>query len=379
MVRKKQGRRPGEGTVYRRKDGRWVCEVTLEDQSRKQYYFKTEKEALEKRRIVINELAAGILATGPQQTLDQFLKYWFEDVYRLAVRPSTYKNTHSLVYNYLIPGLGHVKLQKLTAQKIQTFYAQKMKEGVSAIRVRCIHGALHTALEHARRVKLVSVNVCTDVQLPSRPKPRHMVLTPEQAALFLQKIRDHELEALVTLALTTGMRKGELIGLRWSDIDFDKGMLKVSRAVVYVNNVGFVEGEPKTEASKRIIMLPAFVLSALSAHHMNLIEKSLDVGKVWVDHDLVFPNDKGDFLMPSALFRRFRKLLKQVGLPDMRFHDLRHSAATLLLSMGVQLKVIQELLGHSSIEITADIYAHVLPPTHKEAMDKMGDFFEGGL
>src|SRR5207302_3462572 len=121
MARKKQTRRPGEGTVYQRKDGRWVCEITLEDHSRKQYYCKTEKEALEKRRIVLNQLNQGVLATGPQQTLKQYLEYWLEDVYKISVRLTTFRNSRVIVYKHLIPDLGHIKLQKLTAQTVQSF------------------------------------------------------------------------------------------------------------------------------------------------------------------------------------------------------------------------------------------------------------------
>jgi integrase len=223
------------------------------------------------------------------------------------------------------------------------------------------------------------MNVCNDVQLPGREKPNRQFLTPEQAQLLLQKVQGHPLEGIVTLALATGMREGEILGLRWSDVDLDLGMLRVNCTVTYVTGHGCVEGEPKTETSKRGVMLPPMVVDVLKRHRLKQLEKRIAAGAAWVDRDLVFPGDHGDFLISDTLLRRFHRLLEQIGLPRIRFHDLRHSAATLLLSMGVQMKVIQELLGHSSINITADIYSHVLPPTHREAIDKMGKFLDNSF
>jgi integrase len=379
MARRKQVRRPCEGTVYRRSDGRWVCEITLEDHNRKQYYFKTEKEALEKRRIVLNELAQGILATGPQQTVKQFLEYWLEDVYKASVRLTTFRNGSILVRKHLIPALGHIKLQKLTAQQVQSFYAKKLKDGSTASRVRNIHATLHTALEHARRMKLISMNVCSDVELPRQRQSEQQPLTPEQARSLLQTVREHRLEGLLTLALATGMREGELLGLRWSDVDLDNGRLWISRTLTYMTGHGFVEGEPKTARGKRNIMLPQFVVDTLRRQHVSQLEKRLAVGTAWVDRDLVFPDEDGDFLVSVTLLRRFRRLLKEAGLPRIRFHDLRHSAATLLLGMGVPAKVVQELLGHSTISITMDVYSHVLPSMQRDAMEKMGDFLDSSF
>ena len=149
--------------------------------------------------------------------------------------------------------------------------------------------------------------------------------------------------------------------------------------MVYITHHGFKEGEPKTETSRRNIVLPQFVIEVLKRHHMTQLEARLKVGVTWIDRDLVFPDDDGDFVIAETLVRRFHKLLREIGLPRIRFHDLRHSAATLLLGMGVPAKVVQELLGHSTISITMDVYSHVLPAMHKDAMDKMDAFLDSSF
>jgi integrase len=372
---KRKLRGHGEGSIYQRKDGRWVAEITLEDHSRKQFYGKSKKEVQEKLRQAINQQQLGVLATGQQQTVEQFLEYWLEDVHKAKIRLRTYESYRNILNNHLLPDLGHIRLQRLTAQHVQSLYAKKQKEGLSAGSIGVVHAVLHKALDHAKRIKLVVNNVCDDVELPKREVHEIQPLTPDQALMFLQKVREHHLETLLTLALATGMRKGEILGLRWQDIDFEQGSLQVRRTLFYMAHYGFKEGEPKTAKSRRKIALPQFVIDSLKRHRTIQLEARLQAGSAWIDRDLVFPNSNGDFLQPMTLFNHFSKLLKEIGLPHIRFHDLRHSAATLLLSMGVPLKVVQELLGHSNFSMTANIYAHVLPSMQQEAMNKMDDFF----
>ena len=380
MARQRKRGIRGAGSVFLRKDGRWEAKFKVEETGKyKSLYASTEKEAYKMLQDALLQQKQGILATGPDQTVKQFLEYWLEDVYKVYARLTTFRNARILVHKHLIPGLGHFKLQKLTTQQVQSFYAKKLREGTTFSRLRNINGALHTALEHARRAKLVSINVCDDIRLPAREEPDRQFLTSEQAHLLLQKVKEHQLEMILILALATGMREGELVGLRWSDVDLEAGMLRINRTVTYVTGHGNVEGEPKTAKGKRNIMLPPFVVVALK-HHYTMQEKGrLEFGSTWIARDLVFPEKNGDFIVANTLLRRFHRLLKEIGLPRMRFHDLRHSTATLLLSMGVPLKVVQELLGHSSIDITANIYSHVLPSVHKDAMDKMGKFLDDGI
>jgi len=195
---------------------------------------------------------------------------------------------------------------------------------------------------------------------------------------FLEAAKDHPNRALFILALATGMRRGELLGLKWRDINFAIGTLQIHRILTRVPTKvpgkGFVEAEPKTEKSRRNIILAPFALDVLKQHRARQLEAKLKAGPKWEEHDYVFCTSVSTHLNPDrdVLFQ-LKKVLKQAGLPDIRFHDLRHSAATLLLSMGVHPKVVQEILGHSQITMTLDVYSHVLPTMQQEAMDKLND------
>ncbi len=369
----------GEGSIYLRKDGRWCASITLENRKRKTFYGKTRKEVQEKLRVALNEQKQGILSTGPQQTVKQFLEQWLEEVHKPSIRIGTYKGYRGYLDKHILPALGHIPLQKLTPQNVQAFYTRKQQEGLSAKSVNNIHGMLHKALDHAVRWGLVPRNVCDAVSLPKKARHEIQPLTEKQARQLLVAARGHSLEGLLTLAVTTGMRSGELLALKWQDINFDSGSLHIRRSMGYISGKGYLEFEPKTARGRRKIVLPPFVCEVLKQHRTRQLEERLKAGTRWQDHDLVFCNIYGGYFDPAHLRQRFDKLLKEAGLPDVRFHDLRHSAATILLSMGVPAKVVQEILGHSQISMTMDIYSHVLPDMQQEAMAKMNDLFGPGF
>jgi len=350
----------------------------VEGHKRKTLYGKTRKEVQEKLRVALHEQKQGMLATGPQQTLKQYLEQWLEEVHRPTLRLSSYDRYRSLLNNHILPSLGHIQVNKLTVQQVQALYARKVNEGLSAKTIQNIHGLLHKALDNAVKWGLVSRNVCSVVSTPRLIRHEIHPLTKEQAQLLLEKAHGQGLEAILSLALVTGMRRGELLALRWQDIDFEAMSLHVSRTVNHLGSYGYVENEPKTARSRRKIMVPQFVIEVLHEHKARQAEARLKAGSKWKEQDLVFPNTSGGFIYPDVLLNQFRKLLKNAGLPHMRFHDLRHSAATILLSMGVHVKVVQELLGHSAITMTMDVYSHVLPSMQQEAMGKLNDLYRQG-
>jgi len=231
-------------------------------------------------------------------------------------------------------------------------------------------------LSDAVKQGLVARNVASLVSPPRFDRYEAQTLTVGQAERLLEVAHGSHLDALLILALTTGMRRGELLALRWDDVDFQQSLVSVHRTMTRVGGYGYVEGEPKTRSSRRRIVLPGVALEALKDHRERQAQVQLKVGETWQDKGLVFCDDSGGFFSPDVVLYRFGKLLSKVGLPHMRFHDLRHSAATILLVAGVHPKVVQERMGHSTIAMTLDVYSHVLPSMQQEAAGKIDDLFK---
>lgn len=363
----------GEGSVFQRTDGRWVAQFSLSDGKKRQISRKTEKEAWSALRKALGEVEQGTIVTGPEQTLNVFLNHWLEEIHKPTLRLSSYIKYRKVIDTYILPELGHLKLQKLSPQIVQAFYRRKEKEGLAPKTVNSIHGVLHKALDTAVRWNMLARNVCDVVSPPRIVKHEIQPLSMEQAQHLLEVARGDRLEMPLLLALVTGLRRGELLGLKWADIDFTQGALQVKRSLDYVAHHGYVESEPKTKSGRRRIVLPKFVVEALKQHRIQQLEQRLKVGEAWQESDYVFTGLTGGPFNPRYLLILFDQLLENAGLPHMRFHDLRHSAATLLLSMGVNPKIVQEILGHSNISMTMDVYSHVLPSMQKEAMGKWDD------
>jgi integrase len=364
-----------EGSVYyvEARD-RWVAEITLETGKRKKAYCKTRQEAQRKKNEMLRELERGMLATGPQRKLGEYIQDWLENTHKSKLRLSVYLNYRKHV-KHIVAGLGDIWLQKLTPQQVQSFLTKKLDEGLSPKYVREMLGVLRLALKNAVQWGYISRNVCDLVTRPRVPKHNIAPLTLEQAQRFRQHLQGHRFEVLITMAVVTGMRRGELLSLRWSDIDFQRGILQVLHTVDRFTGYGYVEGEPKSAAGVRSIRLPAFLVEMLKQHRVQQVAQKSQA-KTWQERDLVFPNSRGGYLHPNHLGEAFRELLEEAGLPSIRFHDLRHSAATILLSMGVNIKVIQEMLGHSDISITLRVYGHLLPSMQQEAVDRWDSVFQ---
>ncbi len=377
--RKGKPRRKGSGSVFRRperKGGKqWIAQIILDNGKTRQRYFKTQAEADEALTEMLYEQRRGMLATGSQQTVKQFMEYWLEVVHKPTLRLSSYVKYRGILDKDIIPELGHLKLQELTIQHVEALYAKKTKEGKSAKTIRVIHAVLHQGLAHALYLNLITRNVSDLARksLPRQKRYEYHTLTREQAQKLLEQVRGHRLEALLILAMTTGMRRGELVALRWRDVHLEENYLQVCHSARKVVRYGLQITEPKTEAGRRKIMLTPFLIEVLMRHRTNQEAEKLASGITWKEHDLVFCGKDGAFLNPDHPLLWLRRLLKNAGLPRMRFHDLRHSAASLLLAMGVHIKVVQELLGHSNITTTLNVYSHVLPSLHQDAMDKLSN------
>lgn len=362
----------GEGSIYQRKDKRWVASISLDNGKRKSIYCKTQAEAMKAARHMNQRKDQGILLLNEDQKLHDFLTSWLRDIIKHRVRERTYERYREIVMLHILPALGKTKLQKLTPQQLQALYNQKLQEGYAPQTVKHIHRVLHKALGDALKWQLVVRNVCDVVSAPRVPKKEAQILSGEQAQQFLEAARGDSLEALYVLALTTGMRQGELLGLKWEDIDMGIGTLQVKRTIARLVGKGFTVSEPKTTKSRRRIHLTRMAIEALKQHRTRQQKARLAVGPAWNEQGWVFCNTMGGPIDARNMIRRsFRPILAKAELPMIRFHDLRHSAASLLLTLGVHAKVVQELLGHSQISVTLDTYSHVLPSLQEEAAHRL--------
>jgi integrase len=362
-----------EGSITKRADGRWVARITLESGKRKNFYAKTRQEASRLLASALRDLDKGLLVVGDKQTVQQYLMTWLP-IIKPTLRDSTWIRYEELVRLHIIPTLGPIVLSRLTPQHLNMLYAQKLAEKLSPTTVRYIHVTLHKALEDAMRAGLVQRNV-SDLDTPPRKAKRQLeVFTADQARAFLGAIQGDRLEALYVMAITSALREGELLALRWQDVDLEAGFVQVRMSHRKVKG-RFIVNAPKTSHGSRKVALTAIAVAAMQKHRARQIAERLVQGPLWQDNDLVFPNEFGERLEATVMYQhRFLPLLKKAGLPLIRFHDLRHTQATLLLLQGVHPKVVSEMLGHSTINITLDIYSHVLPTMQRDAtaaLDKL--------
>jgi integrase len=273
---------------------------------------------------------------------------------------STYERHEGIVRTHLNPALGRIKVKNLTPTHVRGLHREKLDAGLAPATVRKIHSTLHKALSQAVSDGLIPRNAAA-ITAP-RPDPEEMhPLSADEASALLEAARGDRFRALYVLAITTGLRRGELLGLRWRDVDLEHGVLRVGRALVREGG-RYRLGETKTKRGHRSIRLTSQAVSALGAHRKRQLEERMKVAGLYEDHDLIFATQKGTPLNPENLVKRsFKPLLERASLPEIRFHDLRHTCATLLLGRGVHPKLVQELLGHATIAMTLDTYSHFLP------------------
>jgi integrase len=349
----------GEGTIRQRADGLWEARMSLPHVPRKSMYGKTRHEAARKLAAATRDRDKGLpVVRGERQTVGQFLTGWLQQV-RATRRYRTWQGYEAHTRLHLVPAIGSAVLSRLTAQQVQQLLAGKLAEGLSHTTVRHIHATLHCALERAVKLELVVRNVCDLVDAPQFARTERIVLTADEARRFLEAAHGDRLEALYVLVLTTGLREGEILGLRWRHVHLDRRTLDVR------GNVQRIEGrptiqEPKNPHSERQVLLTQMAVDALRRHQARQSEERQLLGDAWQEHDLVFPSQIGTPMYAQNLLgRSFYPIRRRADVPPVRFHDLRHSAATLLLAQGIHPKIVSEILGHSRIGVTMDLYSHV--------------------
>ncbi len=349
--------------------------MSLPDGTRKGFYGKTREEVQKKMRQAQNDFAAGLPLGDARQTVEQYLLSWLENR-RHQIKATSFVRYSVQIRKHAIPGLGKAVLSKLTAQQLQAFYSRKVAEGLSPTTVKHLHVIVHSALDDAVRLGLIARNVADMVRPPRIAQHEMQAMDDHQVAHFIDAAqRDETSGTVFILAITTGMRLGELSGLRWKDIDLDRGIVQVQQTLVSMSGK-LLFTEPKTRKARRSIRLMKVAIYALRKQRIWHLEQAMLFGPEWNKHGLVFPNALGNPLDPTRLRTRFFAFLEQESLPRIRFHDLRHTAATLMLKRGVNVKVVSEMLGHANISITLGVYGHVLPDMQQAAIDIMDGFIE---
>jgi integrase len=363
-----------EGSIYQRKDGRWAAAISLGyvggRLKRKAVYGATRAKVQAKLTRLLAEKQQGLPVVGERQTVGQFLADWLENWAKPSIRPKTFVSYSDTVRLHLVPAIGRIPLAKLTPQHVQALLNDAVRSGLSPRTAAYVRSILGIALARALKLGLVARNV---VELVDRPRiVRHEIrpLDGDQARALLAAAQQHRLGALFSVALALGLRKGEALGLRWQDVDFDGGTLAISGALQRIGGK-LIRTETKNNSSRRMLRLPDAIVTALRAHRVRQMEERLAAGDRWQDSGYVFTTRLGGPLDPRNVLRHFSSVLTMAAIAHMRFHDLRHSCATLLLAQGVPARVVQDILGHSAIRVTMDTYSHVLPSMREDAAQAM--------
>jgi integrase len=352
----------GEGSIFKRADGRWSGQLTLPSGKRKTIYGKTRREVVEK--LVEAQRDPDRIASPGRVTVEDFITRWLEAA-RPSIRSTTLSTYRSLINRHVMR-IGDQRLARLTPLTLQQLYADLEADGVSARTRQHVHSLLHRALGQAVKWGMLRDNPASLVDRPRASRHEIKPLSTQEVRGLLKAAEGDRLEALYTVAVTTGLRQGELFGLKWKDIDLKARTLKVRRAITDAGGKRGVS-EPKTAKGRRSVTLPNLAVQALRSHRSRLL--ATPHGERWI-----FTDVRGGTLRRSNFLRRcWKPLLDRAGLKGVRFHDLRHTAASMLLAQGVHPKVVQERLGHSTVTITLDVYSHVTGTLQKEAADRIDE------
>jgi integrase len=368
---------------YVERDGKIYARKVYKDSSgkKRQIWRRVESKSDVKRTIreIENELEGGTESFEYKDTVNEFLDKWLATA-KQKVCARTYEDYVGLLRLYVRPALGKKRLSTLRPLDVQDFVNGMVDKGLSARTVRYAHAIFLRAMKRALKWKLLVQNPASDVELPKNVRREMKVLTPEEARTFLEEAYKGKHGLMFAVAVYTGMRPEEYLGLKWPDVDFQAATVTVQRTLVWKRwKTEYYFGEPKTSRSRRTIPLSAFLVKELAAHKIRQAEYRLKVGPQWANHDLVFCSEVGKPHSVRNLQRRhFKPILKRAGLPDIRLYDLRHTCATLLLVAGENPKVVAERLGHASIVLTLDTYSHCLPTMQQSATDKLERILKKG-
>ena len=366
----------GEGSIWRRTDGRWVgatyAATNMGGRKRVHVYGKTRTEARAKLTELQRELDRGVRVPVENWTVQEYLEHWLTDVVKPNRAPKTHQGYELVVRRHIVPRIGRRKLRALAVHDVRRMVQDLQDSGMRKRGVQFVHSTLRAGLQNAVRDELVTRNVAKLVQVPTPQYEVGRGLSPDQARKLLDRAKDDRLSALYVVAVYLGLRRGELLGLQWENIDLDEETLQV------VQTLQRVDGRlqllpPKTRTSRRTIPMPAPVVDALRSHKVAQGKERLAAGPRWTDTGMVFATTVGTPIEPDNLSRSWYRIRTVLDEPLPRFHDLRHTCVTLLLTEGVAPHIVQQIVGHSGIDVTMTIYAHTSLDEKRKALRLLGE------
>jgi integrase len=366
---KKRGH--NEGSIHQRKDGSWRAQVALQGR-RLSFSAKTRRECQEWIKKTKGQIDEGMTFASTKITVAEFLAGWLTNS-KASKRSSTLNHYEQLIRSYIVPRIGNITIKDLRPEQIQRLYNQLSDQGVGVYTIRKIHTLLHSAFSQAVKLGIMLRNPASLTMPPKEPSREMTIYDEHQVNQLLLAARGHRWEALFYIAVMTGMRQMELLGLKWTDVDWIKQTIKVERQLVRPNGEGIQFASPKTKLGKRTVTLHGGAIEVLRSHYERQHRERSDAKDKWVESDLIFTNNLGGPIHPRNLLRDYKKLLKDAGLPIIRFHDLRHTAASLMLNNNIPPIVVSRRLGHAKTSITLDIYGHLIPGMDAEAAEIMGE------
>lgn len=387
-----------EGSIRKRADGTW--EGRYSDgrnengrQIQRSVYGKTRKEVSDKLNAILYQKQNGTYVTPNKLTLEMWLVQWLKNYAEITVRPSTYISYEGYVYNHINPVLGDIPVQQITPVIIQNFYNQKFESGradgnggLSAKTIRNIHNMLHQSLDQAKINSIILSNPTDGTVIPKQEKKEMRVLSVQEQTALINVLHLHRLGFAIMFDLATGLRIGELCALKWSDINFTRRTVKISRTLQRIkksmaqqingeNSTAIIEGNVKTNSGFREIPLPDKIFDKLLEHQQNQIMEMNYYGQLYQNHGYIFTMPLGNCVEPHTMRDAFDYLLNAAGIEHANFHALRHTFATRAIESGVNIKTLSDILGHSQVQVTMDLYCHSSLDLMRDSMNKvMGNF-----
>lgn len=375
----------GGGSIRQRSDGRWEARVTIGTNPgtgkpiRRSIYGSTQAEVRKEMTAILREVDRGTYLTPQKITVGQWLDEWLDTFAVTKVKPLTYQSYAATIRNHLKPAFGAVPLQSLKGSHIQQLYNRMLEKGLSAKTVINVGAVLRKALSVALKQGVIISNPCDAAELPKAMRKEIRPLTDAEIPLFLKQIENHQFRNAYALCIFAGLREGECLGLSWKQVDFEKGRITISQQLQKTKggHVSYCIADSTKGGKSRTIEPPPICFDYLREEKRKQTENRLKAGELWSNEwDLVFTTETGRYVEIETFYRNFKRIASAIGRPDARVHDLRHTAATVAIASGADIKSVQSLLGHATAAFTLDVYAHTSEAMMKDTANRIQSYYD---